>query len=203
MNENKSIFLNIKNSKWLLKNNSEGFSLIELMVAMCIMAIATIPIMSFFGNFSKTTTTQNVTADLQENLIIGLDYIVRDLRRAGYDPTGISNASVLTSSATSFQFTSDDEEDGDLTGTDENITYTFNGNDLQRTDSGLGVTDILLSNVDPANSSFVYYDSSGNATVTNADVRAVEINLQLTSPAGRDGSVTRSLTRRVKARNLP
>ncbi len=205
MNEILQISSGVNEKHGILKKNSEGFSLIELMVAMCIMAIVIGSIMGFFSNMTKTTTTQNVVADVQETLMMGLDYVVRDLRRAGYDYLGTSGAGVLACSSTSFQFTSDELEDGDTTfnSTDEDITYSFAGSGLQRVDSSIAGTETLISNVDTANSSFTYYDSDGNTTTTPADVRTIQVILQITSPAGRDGSVTRTLTRRVKARNLP
>ncbi len=187
-----------------LIKKQEGFTLIELMVAMCIMAIAISSIMSFFSNIARATTKQNVVADVQETLMIGLDYVVRDLRRAGYDSLGTSDAGVIACSSTSFQFTADELEDGDDTfdSTDEDITYSLAGSGLQRVDSSIAGTETLISNVDTANSSFTYYDSDSIITIVPADVRTIQVVLQMTSPAGRDGSVTRTLKRRVKARNL-
>ncbi len=186
------------------KKSSEGFSLIEVVVAMGIMTVVSALIMSFFSNMTRTTTTQNVVADVQETLMMGMDYVVRDLRRTGYDSFGTSDAGVLVCSSTSFQFTADEQEDGDDTfdTTGEDVTYTLTGSELQRVDSAIVGTETLISNVDTANSSFTYYDSDGNTTTTPEDVRSIQVALQITAPAGRDGSVIRTLTRRVKARNL-
>lgn len=61
-----------------------GFSLVELMVAITIGLMITAAIATVFMNTKRGYTTQDRIARLQENGRFAMDYIVRDLRLAGY-----------------------------------------------------------------------------------------------------------------------
>ena len=47
-----------------------------------------------------------------------------------------------------------------------------------------------------------YFDADGNTTATLTDIRSVGISLTAEAPAGRDGTVERTYTTRVRCRNL-
>lgn len=61
-----------------------GFSLVELMVAMTIGLIILSAVSMLFVNSKKTYTTQDSLARLQENGRFAMQFIIKDLRLAGY-----------------------------------------------------------------------------------------------------------------------
>jgi len=63
---------------------TSGFSLVELMVALTIGLIILSAVSLLFVNSKKTYTTQDRLARLQENARFAMQFIVKDLRLAGY-----------------------------------------------------------------------------------------------------------------------
>lgn len=63
---------------------TQGFSLVELMVAMTIGLIILAAVSSLFVNSKKTYTTQDNMARLQENGRFAMQFLMKDLRLAGY-----------------------------------------------------------------------------------------------------------------------
>jgi len=190
-----------------LIKNQEGFTLIEILMALVITSIVVGAAYSLFSLMTRSFTSQEVTAAVQQQLRLGVDFITRDIRATGFDPTGETGAGVLTATATSFQFTADRDENGSLAELEEDVTYTFNAaaGRLERVDANSAFgTEVLIENVDVANSGFSYFDDSSPpvATVNPDDIRTIIIAMTVVEPAGRAAPVRRTLSARVTARNL-
>jgi prepilin-type N-terminal cleavage/methylation domain-containing protein len=63
--------------------DESGFTLVELMVAVFLTAIATIGIYRGYTSFSQTSDAQEQIIEMQQNLRIGMYRLEKDLRRAG------------------------------------------------------------------------------------------------------------------------
>jgi len=61
-----------------------GFTLIEVMAAMVIFIIAMTAVFATFISQQKSFTTQSRVAEIQQNLREGVEFIMRDIRMAGY-----------------------------------------------------------------------------------------------------------------------
>ncbi len=108
------------------KMNQEGFSLIELTIAMAMGLILLTGVYSVFSNQEKAYRVQDQLTEMLQSNRVGVDFMTRDIRMAGYDITesGIfgftdsnySNQATATSVATAQEiyFTVDDNEDGVL-----------------------------------------------------------------------------------------
>ncbi len=72
--------------KYLTNNISRarGFTLVELMVAITIGLIILAAISTLFVNSKKTYTTQDNLSRLQENARFAMQFLIKDLRLAGY-----------------------------------------------------------------------------------------------------------------------
>ena len=70
------------NIKSTLKNK-EGFTLVELMIVVLLTAIAVIAIYRGYTAFSHSADVQEQIIEMQQNLRIGMDWLEKDLRRAG------------------------------------------------------------------------------------------------------------------------
>ena len=195
-----------KNDSIRIKNE-KGFTLIEITMALLITSIVTGAIFSLFSLMTRSFTSQEVIASVQQQIRVGVDFISRDIRATGFDPTGEADAGILGATATRFQFTVDRDENGSLTEAGENIIYTFNAaaGRLERVDvnSGFG-TEVLIENVNVADSGFIYFDGNSPpvATLNPDDVQTIVIAMTIEESAGRAAQVSRMLSARVSARNL-
>ena len=74
------------------KIRSQGFTLIEVMVALTVAGITLSVIYAVFISQSKTFTTQSQLVDLQQSLRTSMLFIERDIRQTGYNPGGLTGA---------------------------------------------------------------------------------------------------------------
>ena len=180
-----------------------GFTLIELLIAMAASGIVLAAIVGMFSNLSRSYTTETVRASAQQDVRSALALMCEDIIHAGLDSTGAANSGITTLGATDIAFTADINYDGAITaGNNEQIRYFLNGNQLvQQLDGGNDA--VLLDNV--TNLSFVYLDEDDNDVTGTAgprnDVHIIQITMTIQPPAGRAGSVTRTLSQQVRLRN--
>ena len=74
------------------KNRSQGFTLVELMVALVIAGIALSAIYALFISQSKTYTIQQQIVELQQGLRVSMLLMEREIRQTGYNPGGLTEA---------------------------------------------------------------------------------------------------------------
>ena len=180
-----------------------GFTLIEILMALAIMSIAFGTIYNSFAQFSRSCTTENVKAGVQQGARVAVEFMVQDIRLAGLDPLGTGLAGITPGSPpnTSLQFSADLNFDGDVNDAFENVTYFKDSDKLKQTNH-LG-TEILLDNLDPVSGlNFTYLDANDQTTSVASEIRSVVISLTMRKPAGRDTPVSRTYTTQVRCRNL-
>jgi len=68
-----------------MKSNA-GFTLIEVVIAMLISLVIMGGAYTVFSSYQKNTTIQTNVSDAQQTLRAAMDYVVRDVRMAGYNP---------------------------------------------------------------------------------------------------------------------
>jgi prepilin-type N-terminal cleavage/methylation domain-containing protein len=186
---------------------SAGFTLVEVMMVIAIVSIVFGSVYRSFDIFNRSYTTENVKAGVQQKTRIGVDLMARDIRLAGLDPLGLTNAGFISggTNSASIQFSADHNYDGDLDDPFENITYALNGSILEQTsDLGSGpVAATLLDNV--TDLTFTYLDATDTPLaepVAVDEIRTVLISLTLQRPAGRQEPVSRTYSARIRCRNL-
>ena len=137
-----------KPRKKRLANLQQGFTLVELLVAMALAGIVIGAIYSTYRSQQDSYNNQEVVAEMQQNLRAALYMMVRDIRIAGYDPSELADAGIVSAGPNSINFTFDindgvdndadgtvdeiDEpiiNDGDVTDANENITYSIDTTD--------------------------------------------------------------------------
>lgn len=151
--------------------NSSGYTLVELMVTLVLTSLAVIGIYMGYTSIITANEVQEQLVELQQNLRIGTQRLVKDIHLAGYDPKDKAGASILSTSDTDdFDFEMDDDGNGI---TDTTINYELVGDELRRSADG-GVTfDSIISNVVWLD--FEYLDGAGNPLATGpiADPSAI------------------------------
>ncbi len=122
--------------------------MVELLVAMAMAVIVMGAIYSTFKSQQDSYVNQEVVAEMQQNLRAALYMMARDIRIAGYDPSELADAGIVSAGPNSINFTFDindgidndadgtvDEtgepiiNDGDVTDANENITYSLDTTD--------------------------------------------------------------------------
>ncbi len=173
--------------------STSGFTLIELLITMAIASIVLAGTASVYTALTRSYTTETVRADTQQNIRSAMALMVQDIRLGFLDPLGTAGGSISEPSPNAIKIIADLDYDGAFTpGINEVIDYFLNGNQLvQRLDNDPNTDAVLVANVTALN--FTYDDP--------ADPTTVVINLTIVAPAGRDGTVTRTLTERVRIRN--
>ena len=191
---------------------TSGFTLVELLVALAVGAIVLTAIYSVYGGLTRSYTTQNVAADMQQVVRAGIDFMVEDIIRAGLNPNGAIGIGILVATSTSIRFTADRNMNGTLdSANSEEITYSYlpaSNRIDQCLDETIGAADCqpFIDNV--TGLTFTYLDGSDNdlgspvAVADLDDIRTIVISLTVQEPAGRQGLVARTYSTRFRCRNL-
>ncbi len=209
---------------------NRGFTLIELLVTLAVSSIVMAAIFSVYAGLTRSYTTQNASADVQQAVRASVDIMAEDIMMAGLGDRwkGYSGSppAILTAGSEEMSFTSDRDMDGTINGNSENITYRLNPTNkrqLQIIDA-LG-TEVLIDNVmndDLGIPLFRYYSETPDDLMNDydlidhygypnpmdaddeserEDISTVEISITVEEPAGREGMVQRTYTTRVRRRN--
>ncbi len=170
-----------------------GFTLIELMVAMAVGAIFMLAVVSAYQIQVGSKNTQEALTDMNSSTRAALEILTHELRTAGCDPDGTAGAGIVNAAANTLSYTMDIgnaagtsfEPDGALNGPNEQVRYAITANgDLGRATGAAGVLQPLARNVDAVD--FVYLDGNGNITAILADIRSIQITI--VARAGRGGT---------------
>jgi len=137
--------------------------------------------LAIIGALSSTFIIQRNTYDIQEQIAeavqtarAAMDMMSREIRMAGYDPLDTGFAGIPYGSS-QLQILSDLDEDGVLTGTNEDITYKFNASDLKITRNTGGGDQPFVENIQVF--TFEYLDNGGATTTTSASIRQIRITI--------------------------
>lgn len=170
----------------LTRINNRGFTLAELLIGLFVSAVVMTTILSAYYSQNKSYAVQEQVAAMVQNLRAAMDIMIREIRMAGYDPTGTANAGIVTANTTSINITEDLDGDGSVAG-DENITYVLadsdgdGDNDLERNNN------LIAENIDALD--FLYLDETNNPTAVPSEIRAVQITMVAKTGRGDRGYV--------------
>lgn len=201
-----------------LKSSRSGFSLVELMIAMVIATVSLGAIYGVFASVQKSSTSNEVTARVMQNLRTSIDFMESDIRMAGLDRFGTAAAGIEVATATNLRFTADRNMNGTIDTTDlseglqeqdlERVTYIYDAaNQRLRqclSEGTANAWDTVAENVE--NFSFIYFDANNNQIPfpisDNLLIRFIEVSITVRNPAGRADDVSRTITKRIFCRNL-
>ena len=176
-----------------------GFTLIELLVAMAVFSIVLGSMIAFFTTQNRSYTRDTATADIQQVVRAGIDFMSDNIRMAGLDPLQTGNFGIEVPGATAITFTADLDMNGEIdVSNSERITYARNGNQVQQTVGT--VTEPLVDNV--TNLTFTYRDEDGVVSADPAAIRTVQVSMTVQEPVGYGKTLARTYTTRVQCRNL-
>jgi type IV pilus assembly protein PilW len=153
--------------------NKKGFTLIELLVAMAVSSVVLAVIYSTYRAQLRSQVTQQALIEMQQNARAAMYAMERDIRLAGYDPTGTTGATILVADSAEIHFQVDRNGDGDLkTGLpapddwdpNEDVRYALTGTgDLGR-DVGRTGLETVAENIEVLD--FVYFKRETDGSLT-------------------------------------
>ncbi len=148
-----------------------GFTLIETMVAMFMLSITMAAFYSVYRMQTRSLKGQENRLEAQQTARAALDFMVRELRNARYNPTdqndlascGVSGAAgrpgILVAEDDTLHFSYDTGNE-DCAGAGENVKYWLDGNDLTRTTGG-NDEELTDGNVATNGLTLAYYNQAG------------------------------------------
>jgi len=205
--------------KGIRAKGQSGFALVELLIALAIASVALAAVFSVYWSVTKSSTSNEVTAEVLQNLRTSVVILEQDLRMAGLDRFGTASSGIESATATSIRFTADRNMDGTINVADlsdgiqevdlERITYSYDAaNKRLRQCLSEGTTgeswDTVAENV--TGFQLAYFDSNDAAlavpVVDSTLIRSATLSMAVTEPAGFNRTVSRTLTKRILCRNL-
>jgi prepilin-type N-terminal cleavage/methylation domain-containing protein len=151
-----------------------GFSLIELLVVVVLLAIVGGAILMALMGQMQLSSTQNRAMINQQNLREALDYMTDEVSSLG---GGVTEPFISTATTTEFQFVTDIDGDGQW----NRIRYYLSGGNLRRqlwssANAGTSWTevsdDVLLANV--SSLTFTYFQPGNTTTTVLNNITMVE-----------------------------
>lgn len=189
-----------------------GFTLVELLIAIAIGGVLLTATYELLNTNSKLYYSKENTMVMTQDLRAATDFLIREIRMAGCNPTGTSGIGFQSdTSATSIHFTMDIDGDEATTGTNEEIEYLiYSQNGIQslgrRTGGAVGLVAEYITSL-----TFNYYDSTGAeftsfplSTTDLGNIFAVDISITAETPqtdAITHVKKTDTMSTRVRIRN--
>ncbi len=157
-----------------LKNNDQGFTMVELVVGLAISLILLGIAVKIFLVQQNAYNVQEQLSEMQQNIRATTDMIVRETKMAGYDPTEAS-FNGITYATDTLRILADIDGSGITDGPNEDITYSYDAGNFQiDRDIGAGGQP-LAENIQAF--TFSYLDANGNSTTTSTDIRQIQISI--------------------------
>jgi type IV pilus assembly protein PilW len=152
-------------------NLRSGFSLVELLVAMAITGVVMAAVFKIYTTQQDSYVLQEQVAEMQQNGRTAKYVMTREIRMAGYDPTGSNNFGFLSAGGNSISFSMDIKlENGDPDPAGEVITYSVSSGNLERND-GSG-NEIAVENIEAVGFAYAYdEDNDGDVETCGSDMK--------------------------------
>jgi type IV pilus assembly protein PilW len=160
-----------------------GFTLVEMLIALAISSVMLASMYSFYLSQKRSYDIREQVAEMQQNVRSGLALMAREIRMAGYNPTGAPGVGIVVAGPQTIRITMDLNSDGDTNDANEDVVYSLydSGNDgdldLGRKPAG-GQNIPVAENIDSLQ--FVYTLDDGSTTTTPANpsqIKGVQITL--------------------------
>jgi type IV pilus assembly protein PilW len=161
------------------KSTSNGFTIIELLVAVAISSIVLLAVIQVFTSSNKIYTVQDKVVGMQQNVRAALGMMTRDIRMAGLDPTGdAGDAGIVSADNSSIHVRYDYDASKVCNGTspNEDVNYQYDAADKRIEINGNALTE----NESIDSMQFTYTLADGTVSTSPADpdeIRLVSVRV--------------------------
>jgi len=161
------------------RQKPQGFTLVELLVAMALSLVVLTSVSSAFISQRKTYDAQEQVTEMTQGARAAMEIITREVKLGGFNPVPGATMVGIPYSATQLEIhadlNGDGETDGAASGNDvnEEIIYTHDGANFEIDRNAGSGNQVLAENITAF--TFDYLDVDGIATTTAADIRMIEI----------------------------
>jgi type IV pilus assembly protein PilW len=162
---------------------ASGFSLPDLLVSLAVVGLLMAGVLTLLQAALGAYAFGTARVEAQQSARIALERMVKELRDAGYDPTGAGLAAVLTAEPERVVFQRDLNGNGVIDPTHERVTFLLRpGETVLRRDAGGGAQPIIEG---VRRLALTYYERGGAGTTDPTRVAAIQIELEVgfTGPA--------------------
>jgi len=189
--------------------NNDGFSIVEMLIAVAIGLIVLAGLVVVFVSQKKAYDVQAQVAEMHQNARAALDMISQDIAMAGYDPKKDPGVVGIPYHDDRLQLRADLSGDGYTNGVNEDVTYILAGTVINRISIANGTPVAFAENVEAFD--FWYYKADGsevNSSAQEDEIQKVRIELTMRTSrpdptfAANSGYRTRTLSSEVIPRNL-
>lgn len=186
------------------RRGEAGFTLLEALISMSLFALILVTILMVYDSTQQTYVRGEAKADVQQNVRVAMDQIMRDIRLAGYDPSNAIALQTTTglrypfppNSGTAYVYPAAPSTlsemhligDVDDDGTTDCVGYRLSGGQVLRRKSNWTSGDCAWTATESAVAdnisllSFIYYPQSGTTSTTSpAQVKRVKVTITGTS----------------------
>jgi len=160
---------------------AHGFTLVEVLISLAAGSILLSAVVSILVLQQQSYDVQDQAAEMVQTTRAALDMIAREIRMAGFDPTGAGfdgisyNPSHLCIAADFRGVLPNDPPDGDIDDPSERIIYCYEAKNLQIDRNTGGGNQPFAENIQEF--VFTCLDAQGNPTTTPADIRQVRVTI--------------------------
>ncbi|MGH7857740.1 MAG: PulJ/GspJ family protein [Candidatus Binatia bacterium] len=168
---------------------SAALSAVEVVIVSAVWSVLTLLVHETTRLHGETFRRETARTTTHEELRIWLARLIRDVRQAGYDPTGSGNFGILQFGSGELRFTADVDGDGIVdSGASEHFGYRLEGGVLERWHGDSSWRPVVAG---ITGLEFRYYDVAGREVTTAATaVSIVEIELSAQASSGGAAYVT-------------
>lgn len=182
-----------------------SFIVVSMLMALAIGGLFIGSLIYFFVTQPRFSDAEDSRRDMVQNARIALEVMSRELRMAGYNPTGASFDG-LAYAPTHLHIRADLNGDGETNGPDEDIRYTYEAATQQIVRRDRAGQEPLAENIQAF--TFAYLDQDGQPTTVSAHIRQIRLTVTAraagaeASYAAQPGPRTYTLSTLINLRNV-
>jgi type II secretory pathway component PulJ len=160
--------------------SSRGVTLLELLIAFCIVAILLAGLYRFFIYEANLYSAQDELTERLQVVRTTVDKMMREIRMAGFRQNGSNLVGIVSATQRTIRIQTDLNRDGDVADPDEDVTYTFDPSNLTLSRTSDGSTEPICENVSAFKLTYVLANDAETSTPADlSQIRKVRMTLTL------------------------